>query len=180
MSGAGWPLSRPTCKVCGRQVAYQERWKCRACREWVHGECAADVPGRTGSCIACQCEDPKLDFFLQVADETGWSEEDPEGRGCFLLVLASCFLGTDEEVLSRFLGFTPEFVAPRAKRLRDSGIWADGKVCLDVPEDDESALAYEVCLTLCAMCAQGLLVRTSGGDEPPGPPGAAGGAAGGA
>lgn len=45
-----------------------------------------------------------------------------------VLLLSSAFVGPNEKTLSEFTGYSLKFIRPRARRLRQNGIWKGNKV----------------------------------------------------
>lgn len=89
-------------------------------------------------------------------------DEDESILNSLRILVASCFLGPNADKIAKFLDLNRDkVVRPRAKRLRQNGIWTqDGKialVCQDESTDEEVSLS----LLLDAMVAEGLLVRKS-------------------
>ena len=97
-----------------------------------------------------------------VADPFFTMNSDEE-RDTLRLLVASCHLGTNADKLAKFLGLNRDkFVRPRAKRLRENGVWEDGQVCLDGETPEEVSLA----LVLAVLCAEGFIKRQVHLDEP--------------
>lgn len=56
---------------------------------------------------------------------------DEDVRNTLRLVVAASIIGTNADKLASLLGLNRDkFVRPRAKRLRDNGIWVDGKIAV--------------------------------------------------
>ena len=63
--------------------------------------------------------------------KTSFTPGDQETRDTLRMVIAACYVGTNQDKLARLLGLNRDkFVRPRARRLRDAGLWVDGEICI--------------------------------------------------
>lgn len=121
-------------------------------------------------------EDYVRDYVEKVAADPFFAyKEEPGFLDSLRIIVAAFFLGTNADRLARFLGLNrDDFVRPRAKLLRESGIFTQGtvgmpgKVVLDaeVADDpDDSQGFISIWLILASLVAEGIVVRTSGPDS---------------
>lgn len=81
-------------------------------------------------------DEVRLAIEAMLADTFKFGDEDT--KDCYRLVVAATHLGTSADKLASYLGLNRDkFVRPRAKRLRDAGLWVDGKVCISTLTDTE-------------------------------------------
>lgn len=75
------------------------------------------------------------------------------------------YIGTNADKIARLLGLNRDkFVRPRARRLRDNGVWEGDKVTICWDEDNDDTVLMAILLD--AMVAEGDLVRRPGPDSP--------------
>ncbi len=152
------------CHVCSTPVPYKEgRRRCTNCRRWFHVGCGMDSKyngdAKEALCFPCFKENPRKPVrALAKAMNKGVRFPALE------VVLWSLHLDQDEAEISAKLKIPLEEVQEMSKRLRDQGVWKDGKVHVDC-DDDAEGDEFSVCLILAALCAEGQIVRT-----PVGPP----------
>lgn len=81
------------------------------------------------------------------------------------IVVASCFVGPHADRIAKILGLNRDkVVRPRAKRLREGGVWKDGRVIVDafaMESEDDGPMKLEIILL--ALVAEGPVVR---GNQP--------------
>ena len=76
------------------------------------------------------------------------SERDPSFSTAVIL-LASAFLGPDEDAIARFTGLCRHLIGCYGKRLRESGVWgSDGKIHCEWMDEETGAAAFwlDVCV----------------------------------
>jgi len=84
---------------------------------------------------------------------------DEDAKNTLRLVAASLPYGTNADNLARILGLNRDkFVRPRAKRLRDSGVWAEGQLAMSILHGSEDELRLVVFFG--ALVAEGLVETT--------------------
>lgn len=75
-----------------------------------------------------------------------------------VVLLAACVVGCDEAKIAAFTGYDLEFVAIRAKRARENGIWKDGKTHAGWL-DEHGTIAF----VLDVLVAEGICVQVVDG-----------------
>jgi len=89
-----------------------------------------------------------------IVSDPYWAGEEPQFRDSLRIVVGAHVFGPNADKIARGLGLNRDkFVRPRARRLRESGIWRDGGV--EAPDDDNPLLD----LTMQGLVAEGLVCR---------------------
>jgi hypothetical protein len=78
--------------------------------------------------------------FIKTLDP-GLPEDDDAFKTATLL-LAALIVGADEEKLADFTGLDPDFIAPRAERLRQNGVWQGEQTHCDWDNEEGGAIAF--------------------------------------
>jgi len=82
-----------------------------------------------------------------------------ESRYSGLIVLASLYVGPNEEKVSLVTRIPLAKVSEKAKRLRENGVWNDqGKISLDMGDGSDHEVTT-IALIMAFMCADGLVNR---------------------
>ena len=68
--------------------------------------------------------------------------EDDDTFKTAVMMLSALFTGQDRQRLSDFTGLSPEFIEPREARLKENGIWVDGKIHADWFEGDNGVWSF--------------------------------------
>lgn len=160
-----FPAGGTDCGVCSSRVSYNAfsdatakgseprkyRRACRKCRKWVHFWCFSPSEG-----LCLECSGPSLKAIRHAARDLGLSSRDEEDSA--VLVMTAFSAGSDEASLAKATGLSPDFIRPRAERMRQSGIWTDdGTVVIDEDADMDDASQAQVVVILHTLCAEGLL-----------------------
>jgi hypothetical protein len=85
------------------------------------------------------------------------------------MILVGFEVGTIADKVAQVTGlFRDKFVRPRAKNLRDNGVWVGGKTALsaEVLADDAPETYMKTELILLFLCAEGLIENRPSGVEP--------------
>lgn len=153
------------CHVCGKPVLYKEgRRRCKDCYRWFHAECGMDSNYKNMAyealCMPCLRQNPRKPIRALAKAINRSRESVPSLE----VIIWSTVFDQDEAEISAKLKIPLEDVYAMSKRLRDQGVWKDGKVCIDcdvdAPEDE-----VMVCLLLASLCASGEVVRARCGDR---------------
>lgn len=141
---SSYPVPDPSCGICKEPVPYRLRRKCVSCKAWCHNACA-------DSGISCSCIPSAAKIREVVADAnlSGLSGE---------IVIAMLYLGPDDKKIASHMGVDFEEVAVMCQRLKDNGVWRDGK--MDLGFDPSKAEEVIVGLALCACVAEGWVERS--------------------
>lgn len=158
-------FSATDCHVCGKPVLYKEgRRRCKGCHRWFHRECGMDsnyhsLYAREALCNPCLMENPRKPIrALAKAMNKG------QAFPALEVILWSMVIDQDEATISSKLKIPLDEVYEMSKRLRDQGVWQDGKVVIDCGPDAEGDELH-ICLVLVALCAGGEIVRVQSGDS---------------
>lgn len=124
------------------------------------GEQTSEEPDLSEDEVHRAVEDVALDPFF--------AGESEDFRNTVRMIVAAIYLGPNADNLARFLGLNRDkFVRPRAKRLRENGIFIEGgpespgKVGVDA-DTFESEQKFTLWLVLAGLVAEGLAVRHAG------------------
>lgn len=96
-----------------------------------------------------------------IVSDPFFKAESEDMMASIRIVVASCFAGTNADRIAKILGLNRDkIVRPRAKRLRENGVWKDGRVVVDqsAAEAEEDG-PLKIALVLMALVAEGLVVR---------------------
>lgn len=87
--------------------------------------------------------------------------ESEEMMASIRIVVASCFAGTNADRIAKILGLNRDkVVRPRARRLREGGVWVGDRVGVDsfaLDAEEDGPMMIE--LVLMALVAEGLVAR---------------------
>jgi len=76
------------------------------------------------------------------------------------VVIAALFVGTDTDLVAKVTGLNRDkFVRPKAKKLRENGIWVGNQVCMESNPEDESDENFMTEILLHVLVANGLVER---------------------
>ena len=144
-------------------MAYNQRKRCVACGEWIHNWCGSECGTIRTTCFECRPPFSTLehiDEYMRGIDEEWESEIYKSG----VVFLSAFHVGTDEQKIAEFTGYSLKEVHKRGEHLRASHIWNGEHIALDQnPDNDPSAEA--TCLLLCILCADGKIKRRSDSEE---------------
>jgi len=86
----------------------------------------------------------------------GFPSADEDAKNTLRLVATSLVYGTSADKLAKVLELNRDkFVRPRAKRLRDSGLWVDGQLAVNIVNGSEAEVHLAVLLA--ALVAEDLI-----------------------
>lgn len=101
----------------------------------------------------------KIDLLYLIAEIKRLDPKAQEGSEDFstaLMLLAGLIVGANEKKISQFTELPLYFIRPRAKRLREHGVWDGNKSCVDWFRKGEGGIAF----WMDVLVAQGLMKRS--------------------